>query len=69
MAAISVSVTDDEVDGRPGVRVECDECENVQSCRGASQRSVRRALVMLRDSCPEGASNFYYDPDIETRDP
>lgn len=69
MARVAVTVEDVQVGGVPGVSVECSECEHVVTCRGVSQRSVRRALAQLRETCPEGAENFYVDPDVESRDP
>jgi ribosomal protein S27E len=48
-------------DGRwvDGVVATCGDCGNTTESFGTSERSVRRCLVMMRDECPEGASNFY----------
>ena len=43
----------------PGVTAVCNECEHEQSCFGTSEASVKRALVMLRNTCPNGEENFY----------
>jgi len=42
-----------------GICVTCGECEHSVEVFGTSPRSVRRALVMLREECPEGGNNFY----------
>lgn len=42
-----------------GLCATCARCEHAVEVFGRSGRSVRRALVMLREECPEGESNFY----------
>jgi hypothetical protein len=42
-----------------GLCVACTRCEHQAEVFGTSSRSVRRALVMLREECPEGENNFY----------
>lgn len=42
-----------------GVCVTCSRCGHEAEVYGTSPRSVRRALVMLREECPEGEDNFY----------
>lgn len=46
-----------------GVEATCGECEHSVRCNGIYGPSRRRALLMLRETCPEGASNFYKDED------
>jgi hypothetical protein len=45
----------------PGVRAICGECRHECEAFGTGEKSVRRALAMLRDECPQGESNFYVD--------
>jgi hypothetical protein len=42
-----------------GVEVTCGRCEHMATCYGQSERSVKRALVLLRESCPREERNFY----------
>lgn len=42
-----------------GLCVTCSRCNHQVEVFGTSDRSIRRALVMLRDECPEGENNFY----------
>lgn len=57
-------------DGRdvPGVRVTCMRCDHTAEAYGLGPRSVRRALAELRETCPEGESNWYYADDGSDRD-
>ena len=43
----------------PGVLVTCGECEHAEECGGRSDASVKRALMQLRENCPEGRNHFY----------
>jgi len=52
----------------PSVRVTCSRCDHSEECYGTSDRSIRRALVMLRENCPEDESNFYIVGDGEDED-
>lgn len=47
--------------GRPveGVRVTCSRCDHETESFGASGRSVRRCLVLMKEECPNGESNYY----------
>lgn len=49
----------------PGVCVRCTRCGHEADVYGTSDRSVRRGLVMLRDECPNGESNFYVAEEAE----
>lgn len=46
---------------QPGVEATCSRCNHVTQCFGTEERSVKRALAMLREECPENESNFYVD--------
>jgi hypothetical protein len=49
----------------PGVRARCSRCGHETESYGTDDRSVRRCLVLMREECPEGESNYYEasDPD------
>lgn len=49
----------------PGVCVTCSRCSHEVEVYGTSSRSVRRGLVMLREECLKGESNFYVAPEAE----
>lgn len=54
-----------ELDGDGGATVEsveatCPECDHCETAYGTGEASVKRALVMLRENCPRGMSNFYF---------
>lgn len=42
-----------------GVVATCQECEHQVECFGTSERSVKRACMMLREECPMEQENFY----------
>lgn len=42
-----------------GLCVSCSRCDHQVEVFGTHDRSLRRALVMLREECPEEESNFY----------
>lgn len=58
-----VTVPSEKFGPQPGVLVTCSDCEHSQECMGTSDRSVRRALRQLRETCPEGEENFYVADD------
>jgi len=60
-----VELENDE--GRPvdGVEATCSRCQHSTQSFGTGSASVRRCLVLLREECPEGESNFYYAEDAE----
>jgi hypothetical protein len=41
----------------------CSRCENVSESYGTSEASIRRCLVLLRETCPRGERNYYFDAD------
>src|SRR5258708_740927 len=46
----------------------CSHCGHITESFGNSDRSVKRCLVLLREECPLGNTNFYTDeerPDID----
>lgn len=56
-----------EENGRKGdgVIVTCGDCGICTQSFGTSERSVKRCLVLLKDQCPTGDSNYYVAPEIE----
>lgn len=43
----------------PSVKVICSRCGHACSAFGTKEPSVKHALIELRETCPEGESNFY----------
>lgn len=54
-------------DGReqPGVRATCCRCGHETESFGTGDASYRRCLVLMREECPNGESNFYVDEDYD----
>lgn len=46
---------------RDGVVVTCGNCGHSEQSYGQGSGSVKRCLVLLRENCPEGESNFYVE--------
>lgn len=47
-----------------GVCVTCGQCGDTAEAFGTGERSVKRALMTLRENCEEGGDgNFYVDED------
>jgi hypothetical protein len=44
-----------------GVCVTCSRCDETAEARGTTGRSIRFAMVSLRDKCPKAEENFYYE--------
>jgi hypothetical protein len=42
-----------------GVQTTCRRCGHTTESYGTDEASVRRCLVLLREECPRGESNFY----------
>ncbi len=42
-----------------GLCVTCSRCGHEAEVYGTSDRSLRRAFVMLREECPLGEGNYY----------
>jgi len=65
---VTCEVEETQVDGDygpvDGVEVTCSRCGHTTESAGTHQRSIKRCLVLLREECPEGESNFYVVPDI-----
>jgi hypothetical protein len=38
----------------------CSRCDHSEQSYGTGDDSVRRCLVMLRENCPLGENNFYW---------
>jgi hypothetical protein len=41
----------------------CSRCDHETESFGTSDRSVRRCFVLMREECPRGEENFYFDED------
>jgi ribosomal protein S27E len=60
-----VQLENDEGREVDGVKVTCSECGNETESFGTGPNSVRRCLVLMRDECPMGGSNFYITDEEE----
>jgi hypothetical protein len=52
----------------PGVCVTCTRCDHQVEAFGASARSVRYCLVVLREECPNDESNYYEADEADEAD-
>lgn len=43
-----------------GVNVNCSRCGNTAYCGGQTEKSVRRGMVMLKETCPNAEKNYYF---------
>ena len=43
--------------------VTCSRCDHATESYGTTERSALRSLALLREECPKGEDNFYYDED------
>jgi len=48
-----------------GVEVTCSRCGNVATSFGTSDKSVLRCFGILRNGCPRGEDNDYYEAEEE----
>ena len=46
-----------------GVKVTCSRCDHETEAAGTSERSIRYCFARLREECPNGEDNYYYDSD------
>lgn len=60
-----VELAGDHSDEVPGLCATCARCGHAVEVYGRSDRSERRALVMLREECPEGEANFYVNAESD----
>lgn len=60
---VECHITEDYLEGdygeMEGTIATCTQCSNETESYGTSEASVRRCLVQMRETCPEGGSNFY----------
>jgi len=64
---VDVSVDEIEMEGDysntvDGVEVTCNRCGHCVEVFGTSSKSILRGCIMLRDECPQGEKNFYFQP-------
>jgi hypothetical protein len=64
MAIIKATIEEVELDGDirddiPGIEATCTKCGHTTESYGQEGQSIRRCLVLLREECPQGESNFY----------
>lgn len=63
---VTCSITFTELeneDGREleGVCAQCDRCGYETESFGTSEASVKRCLVLMREECPQGETNYYIE--------
>jgi len=58
---ISFTELDGDYGPVEGVVVTCSQCRHRIESFGTSKRSVRRCLALMREQCPEGGNNFYFE--------
>jgi hypothetical protein len=44
---------------QPSVRVTCGRCDHSVTSFGTGPKSISRCLMLLKEQCPEGETNFY----------
>ncbi len=54
-----IELEGDYVDSIPSICVTCSRCDHSVKVYGQELASVRRGMIMLREGCPMGESNFY----------
>ncbi len=66
---VPCDISEVELDGDSGlvdgVCATCQRCGHETESFGTSDRSIKRCLVLMREECPEGESNFYVAEDDE----
>lgn len=61
MAKVECEIEEIEQDGQPAIQATCTACEHTTVSYGTSDRSIKRCLVLMREECPEGETNFYVE--------
>lgn len=50
----------------PSLCLTCNRCEHSVEVYGQTSASLKRGMVMLREGCPKGESNYYVSEDDPT---
>lgn len=63
---VACTITEDETDGDhghpvPSICATCSRCHHRVESFGVDDRSIRRCMVLMRQQCPNGESNFYVE--------
>ena len=56
---VEADLTNGEGKPIPGICATCGECGEQVEVFGRTERSYRRAMVMLNEECPNESSNYY----------
>ena len=56
----SSDINDDGIEV-PCIIATCQKCGHETQSFGDSEASIKKCLVLMRDECPKGESNFYVD--------
>lgn len=62
---VQLDLDNDRGGTTPGVSATCSRCDHCETSFGTGDKSVRRCLVLLKENCPEGETNYYVDADDE----
>lgn len=70
MATIRCGIEETELEndsGRviDGVEATCSRCGHTTESFGTGEGSIRRCLVLMREECPRGETNYYVSEDDE----
>jgi len=59
---VEPDVIQDKDTGRmvDGIRVTCPNCDHVVECFGRTDRSEKRACMVMREECPEGDGDAHW---------
>lgn len=65
---VRCTIEETELEGDNGCPIDsvqaiCSRCQYTTESFGTGDTSRRRCLVLLREECPQGESNFYVDED------
>lgn len=56
-----ITIENDDGKEVDSIRATCTKCGNVTESYGTGERSIKRCLYLMRDSCPWGEDNYYVD--------
>lgn len=61
---VECEIEDIELEGDHGGEIEsiraiCSRCDHETESFGTSERSIKRCLILMREECPNGETNFY----------
>lgn len=54
-------IEDEDGGDREGVRATCSRCDHVTESFGQGPKSRVRCVMLMKEECPNGESNYYVD--------